>query len=131
MRNFRIIALGILAAFGGAIIVAYPTGYCHALLGGIVQHQDVNKAIYLYKIAYAKNPEAFMVAHDIACCYALDGDNDACFHWLRLALKSNYAGYAKNWAKTERDLASVRQTPEFRAMIYGSSGTASTAARTL
>jgi len=89
--------------------------------GGIAQdNKDLDKAIFYFKIAYEKNPEAFMVAHDIACCYALKGDNESCFHWLRLALKSHYADYAKKYAKTEHDFDSVRQTAEFQSLIYDS-----------
>jgi hypothetical protein len=124
-KKIRKVIFGILAVIWllllGGGIWAYSNGYYHALRGGMVQNQDVDKAIFFYKIAYEKNPDAFMLAHDIACCYALKGDNDACFHWLRLALKSSYADYAKEHAKTERDFASVRQTPEFRSLIYGAS----------
>ncbi len=130
-NNIRILVFGIVAVISGTIAMAYQKGYCHALIGGVVQHLDVDNALFFYKIAYEKNPKAFMVAHDIACCCALKGDKDACFKWLRIALKSPYADFAKNWAKTENDFASVRQTPEFRSLIYGSSRTAGTSARTL
>ncbi len=124
MKKIRIVIVGILVVLGflavGGGFWAYSNGYYHALRGGLVENQDLDEAIAFYKIAYDKNPEAFMVAHDIACCYARKGDNDACFHWLRLALESHYADYAKEHAKTERDFASVRQTPEFRALIYDS-----------
>lgn len=124
-KKIGIIVFGILAVIGllllGGGIWAYSNGYYHALRGGMVQDQDLDKAICFHKIAYEKNPDAFMVAHDIACCYALKGDNDACFHWLRLALKSKYGDYAKEHAKTEPDFASVRHTPEFQSLIYGSS----------
>ena len=110
--------VGLLSAGGG--IWAYSNGYYHALRGGIAQDKDLDKAISYFKIAYGKNPQAFMVAHDIACCYALKSDNESCFHWLRIALKSHYADYAKTHAKTEHDFDSVRQTPEFQSLIYDS-----------
>ena len=106
-----------LLAIGGGIW-AYSNGYYHALRGGIAQGKDLDQAIFYHKIAYEKNPECFMVAHDIACCYALKGDNDSCFHWLRIALKSHYANFAKNHAKNEHDFDSVRQTAEFQSLIY-------------
>jgi len=117
---FGVLAVvGILAAGGG--FWAYTHGYYHAMRGGIAQdNKDLDKAIYYFKIAYEKNPEVFMVAHDIACCYALKCDNESCFHWLRLALKSHYADYAKKYAKTEHDFDSVRQTAEFQSLIYDS-----------
>jgi len=115
-----VLALLSLLAVGGGIWVN-SHGYYHAMRGGIAQdNKDLDKAIFYFKIAYEKNPEAFMVAHDIACCYALKGDNESCFHWLRLALKSHYADYAKKYAKTEHDFDSVRQTAEFQSLIYDS-----------
>jgi len=124
-KKIRKVALGILALLGllavGGGIWAYSHGYYHAMRGGIAQdNKDLDKAIFYFKIGYEKNPEAFMVAHDIACCYALKGDNESCFLWLRLALKSHYADYAKNYAKTEHDFDSVRQTAEFQSLIYDS-----------
>jgi tetratricopeptide (TPR) repeat protein len=111
--------LGLLAIGGG--VWAYTHGYYHAMRGGIAQdNKDLDKAIFYFKIAYEKNPQAFMVAHDIACCYALKGDNESCFQWLRLALKSHYGVYAKKYAKTEPDFDAVRQTAEFQSLIYDS-----------
>jgi len=109
-----------LLTIGGGIW-AYSKGYYHAMRGGIAQDKDKDKAIFYYKIAYEKNPKAFMVAHDLACCYALKGDNESCFHWLRIALKAPYANYAKKNAKTDHDFDSVRQTAEFQSLIYDSS----------
>jgi len=129
-------AFGVLAAVillvVGAGVWAYTHGYYHAMRGGIAKdNKDLDGAIYCFKIAYEKNPQAFMVAHDIACCYALKGDNASCFHWLRLALKTHYADYAKKYAKTEPDFDSVRQTPEFQSLIYDSKPAASTNAASL
>jgi hypothetical protein len=105
----------------GACIWVYSHGYYHALRGGIAQsRKDVDEAIAFLNVAYEKNSDAFMVAHDLACCYALKGDRESSIHWLRLALKTSYAGYAKEYAKTEPDFDSVRQTPEFQALIYDS-----------
>ena len=124
MRRIRIAIFTVLAVVTllavGAGIWAYSLGYYHALRGGIAETRDVDKAIFYFKTAYEKNPQAFMVAHDIACCYALKGDKESCFHWLRLALKSDYGDYAKKYAKTEHDFDSVRQTAEFQSLIYDS-----------
>ena len=112
-----LVLLSLLTA-GGAIW-ACSHGYYHAMRGGLSQNQnDLDNAIYHFTIAYEENPETFMVAHDLACCYALKGNNDSCFHWLRLALKSHYADYARNYAKTEHDFDAVRQTAEFQSLIY-------------
>lgn len=106
----------LLLAIGG--VWAYSNGYYHALRGGLAQNsKDFDRAIAYFKIAYDKNPDAFMVAHDIACCYAQKGDRESCFHWLRIAMKSRYADYARKYAKTEHDFDSVRATPEFQAIV--------------
>jgi tetratricopeptide (TPR) repeat protein len=126
MKNNRRTTIGGIVAAVSLLVVgggfwAYSIGYYHALRGGFAQdYKDYDTAIQYFQVAYEKNPEAFMVAHDIACCYALKGDNASCFRWLRLALKTHYAEYAKNWAKTEHDFDSVRQTQEFQSLIYES-----------
>jgi tetratricopeptide (TPR) repeat protein len=101
----------------GAGVWAYSNGYYHAVRGGIASKSDKDQAIALFKVAYEKNPQAFMVAHDIACCYAEKGDYESCFHWLRLALKTNHADYVKKYARTDQEFDSIRQTPEFRSLI--------------
>jgi hypothetical protein len=117
---FGVVVLLCLAVVLGGVW-AYSNGYYHALRGGMAQNsKDLDTAIFYFKTAYEENPNAFMVAHDIACCYALNGDRESCFHWLRLALQSSYAGYAKKHAKTEPDFESVRRTPEFQALIFDS-----------
>ena len=125
-RKVLVVVCGVLAVVLGVLVGgsmwAYSKGYYHAYRGGIAQgNKNLDSAISFFTTAYAKNPEAFMVAHDIACCYALKGDNESCFRWLRLALKSGYADFAKKYAKTEPDFASVRQTPEFQSLVYDSS----------
>jgi hypothetical protein len=53
--------VGLLIVGGG--IWAYSHGYYHALRSGLAQNdKDLDKAIFYFKIAYEKNPEAFMVA---------------------------------------------------------------------
>jgi hypothetical protein len=116
----------ILAAAFGAVLVllagaglwAYSNGYYHALRGGIAQgNKDYDGAISFFEAAYEKNPQAFMVAHDIACCYAVKGDRESCFRWLGIALRSSYAEYARKYARTEHDFDPVRRTPEFQSLI--------------
>ena len=121
-RKTRIAVFGVLAVVSllvvGGGIWAYSNGYYHALRGGFAQNgNDPDKAIFYFKTAYEKNPDAFMVAYDIACCHARKGDNESCFHWLRLALKSHYADYAKKYAQTDHDFDLLRQTTEFQSLM--------------
>jgi len=123
-KRILIVVAGILALLGflavGAGTWAYSNGYYHALRGGFAQGGgDVDGAILYFKAAYERNPDAFMVAHDLAGCYALKGDKESCFEWLRVALKSSYADYARKHAKTASDFDSVRQTKEFQSLIEG------------
>jgi len=109
--------LFLLLILGGAW--TYRSGYVDALRGGFSQNAgDLDSAIQHFKAGYEKNPNAFMVAHDIACCYALSGENEECFHWLKIALQSSYGHFAKEHAKKDADFRSVRQTPQFQALIF-------------
>jgi tetratricopeptide (TPR) repeat protein len=118
---FKIITLVICLAIIAGGIFAYSKGYYHAIKGGLSQGRgDLDQAIIYFQTAYKKNPESFMVAYDLAGCYALKGENDSCFHWLHIALKSSYGNCAKNSAKSEKDFDSIRETSEFRSLIYDS-----------
>ena len=97
----------------------YRNGYVDALQGGFAQDRGyLDSAIAHFKAGYAKNPNAFMVAHDIACCYALEGENEECFRWLKIALQTSYGHFAKEHAKKDPDFRSVRQTPQFQELVY-------------
>ena len=80
-RRWRLVA----AAVGFVVLVVFIGGFCgyrygyyDALRGGVAHARgDLDVAIRWFERAYSKNPNAFMVAHDIACCYALKGDDDA------------------------------------------------------
>ncbi|MFA7237100.1 MAG: hypothetical protein WC058_09565 [Phycisphaeraceae bacterium] len=107
---------GTLLVGGGAWV--YSHGYYHALLGGIAESESKwDEAIGYFKTAYEKNPDALMVAHALACCYAMKGDNESCFHWLEIAVNPTYGDLARDAAKTDTEFDSVRQTPEFQALI--------------
>ncbi|HET6204499.1 MAG TPA: hypothetical protein VFI25_17040 [Planctomycetota bacterium] len=96
----------------------YRCGYYYALRGGMAQGAgDLDGAIRWFERAYAKNPSAFMVAHDIACCYALKGDEEQCFRWLEKGLNSSYGNYAREYARSEEDFKSVRDSARFQALL--------------
>ena len=121
MSTRRVVAVGcavVLTLLVGASWFAYTLGYYHAIRGGIAQNSSVDEAIGYFLTAYEKNPDAFMVAHDLACCYALKGDDDACFKWLSRALSSSYGDYAKETARTESDFDSVRTSDRFQELIF-------------
>jgi tetratricopeptide (TPR) repeat protein len=120
-RRWRLVAMTtgfvVLVVFVGGFC-GYRYGYYDALRGGVAQGRgDLDAAIRWFKQAYAKNPSAFMVAHDIACCYALKGDEEQCFSWLQKALESSYGDYAREHAKSEKDFESVRASKRFQELL--------------
>ncbi len=120
-RRWRLVA----AAVGFVVLVVFIGGFCgyrygyyDALRGGVAHARgDLDAAIRWFERAYSKNPNAFMVAHDIACCYALKGDEEQCFSWLEKALESSYGDYAREYAKSEEDFESVRGSARFQELL--------------
>lgn len=97
---------------------AYRSGYYDAIRGGAAHAGgDLDGAIRWFERAYAKNPNAFMVAHDMAGCFALKGDEEACFLWLERALESSYGAFAREHAKSDPDFDSVRASQRFQELI--------------
>ena len=118
-RRWKTVSLGAaVVAFFVAAVGGHRLGYYDALRGGMAQNAGhLDAALVWFGRAYAKNPEAFMVAHDIACCHALKGDQKQCFIWLETALNSSYGGFAGTHAKSEKDFASVRETARFKELL--------------
>ncbi len=120
-RRWRLVA----AAGGFVVLVVFIGGFCgyrygyyDALRGGVAHATgDLDAAIRWFERAYSKNPNAFMVAHDIACCYALKGDEEQCFSWLEKALEISYGDYAREYAKSEEDFESVRGSTRFQELL--------------
>ena len=97
---------------------ALGPAFHHALPGVIAETSgDYDDAIHHYRKVYEGKPDAFMVAHDIACCYARKGDSEQAMLWLRRAFETDYGDYARKWARTEEDFDSVRDSEEFRALL--------------
>ncbi|MBE7466432.1 MAG: hypothetical protein HS116_23425 [Planctomycetes bacterium] len=126
MKNKKvlIIAGGIalilfIGAFGLGFFL-YSSGYYHAMRGGMTVRQDREQALRFFKEAYRRNPNAYMVAHDIACCYSVKNDKEEAIKWLKLTLKTSYAKAAREWARSEKEFDNLRDSPEFQAFIDGS-----------
>jgi tetratricopeptide (TPR) repeat protein len=105
-----------LAAGGG---LAYSRGYYHAMRGGMIEDENPRGALVFFRRAYEMNPDAYMVAHDIACCHARLGERDEAIAWLKTALGCTYGEYARTWARTEKDFTSLRGDPEFERLLAG------------
>jgi tetratricopeptide (TPR) repeat protein len=115
------IGAGLALILIGTGIWGYRKGYYHAMRGGFAQSEGrLDDAIGYFKQAYAKNPNAFMVAHDLACCYSLKDDRKNCFLWLRKALETDHRDYVRKSARKEVDFANVRDDAEFKTLIESS-----------
>lgn len=109
----------------GIVVLAVAAGWWmlgpafYQVVPGVLaeRSRDYDEAIRRYKQVVERKPDAFMIAHDIACCYARKGDREEALLWLRRALESSYGDYARDWARTEDDFDSVRDTEEFRALV--------------
>jgi tetratricopeptide (TPR) repeat protein len=120
---WKILLVGVVAAVVlavGAVWWALGPAFYHALPGVLAEQSgDYDSAIRHYLRIVERKPNAFMMAHDIACCYARKGDREQALRWLRRALESSYGDYARDWALTEEDFDSIRDTDEFRALLAG------------
>lgn len=121
MSTPKLLALisGVIVLVGvGMATWAYRSGYYYALQGGMAQSNgQIDEAILLFKQGYAQNPEAYMVASDIAGCYSLKGDTATCIVWLRKALETRHAGDVRKSARTDPDFNNVRPSKEFKELI--------------
>ena len=106
-----------LIIIGGQFL--YTSGYYHAIRGGMIEEQNKEKALDYYKQAFSKNPNAYMVAHDIACYYSVNKDKEEALKWLRIVSKTTYAKDAREWARTEKDFQFIKNEPEFKAFLEG------------
>ena len=114
----------LLLALVGLGTWGYQKGYYHALRGGMVQDDgNPDEAIAFFERAYAKNPQAYMVAHDLACCYSLKNDRKNCFLWLRRALQTDHADSVRKSARRDKDFNNVREDAEFKSLIDPGPGT--------
>jgi tetratricopeptide (TPR) repeat protein len=124
MKNKKVLIIGgislvLIVTLFGLGLYAYSAGYYHAMRGGIVESQDRDQAIAFYKEAYARNPNAYMVAHDIACCYSVKNEKKDAIKWLKLTLKTSYADFAREWASSEKDFNNIKDDPEFQLFLKG------------
>ena len=104
----------------GAGILGHRKGYYHAMRGGMADVQGhLDEAISFYQQAYGKNPNAYMVAHDLACSYAMKNDKKNCFLWLRKALETDHGAAIRKAAPSDKGFANVRNDPEFKSLIDG------------
>ena len=104
----------------GAGIWGHRKGYTLAMRGGMAEAEGpLDEAISHFQQAYEKNPNAYMVAHDLACCYAQKNDKQNCFLWLRKALETDHGDAVRKSASKDKGFANVRNDAEFKSLIDG------------
>ncbi|HTL90893.1 MAG TPA: tetratricopeptide repeat protein, partial [Steroidobacteraceae bacterium] len=63
----------------------------------------------------AANSTAISAHYNLACIYALQGDKEKALDELEAAIKIGF--YDFGWAQEDRDLASLREEPRFKALL--------------
>ncbi len=124
MKSRRALIIGSIAlVLIGLGLYLNASGYYHAIRGGMVEEQDRDQALLFFKEAYKRNPNVYMVAHDIACNYSVKNNKQEAIKWLKLTLKTSYADAAREWAKSEADFDNIRDDPDFQSFIDGTLST--------
>ncbi len=124
MKSRRALIIGSIAlVLIGLGLYLNASGYYHAIRGGMVEEQDRDQALLFFKEAYKRNPNVYMVAHDIACVYSVKNNKQEAIKWLKLTLKTSYADAAREWAKSEADFDNIRDDPDFQSFIDGTLST--------
>lgn len=128
MKSRRVLIVGVIVLVLFSTLLGlgrylYSAGYYHAMRGGMVEDQDRDQAVLFFKEAYRKNPNAYMVAHDIACYYSVKKNKQEAIKWLKLTLKTPYADAARKWAKSDKDFDNIRDDPNFQSFIDGTLST--------
>ena len=114
MKNKKILIIGgivLVVVLLGLGLYIYSSGYYHAIRGAMSEEAD--QALLFFKEAYRRNPNAYMVAHDIACNYSAMNEKQEAIKWLKLTLKTSYADAARKWAKSN-GFDNIRDNPDFR-----------------
>ncbi len=82
------------------------------------QAEDYDKALACYKKLIELVPESPASYYNIACLFARKNRADMSIAWLKSAIDKGY----NNWEniRTDQDLESIRELPEFQALIESS-----------
>lgn len=107
------------AAAWERVVQANPTRgeYWERLASAYLSAKEYRRAIPPYQQAIElKHGYPAVWAYNVACCFALLGEKDEAVRWVEKSLKMGYR-YPRN-AHTESRLASLRDDPRFRDLVY-------------
>ncbi len=81
------------------------------------KEKDYAKAAALWLDTARADPAWWKPYYQLACLSALTGRKAESVEFLKIALGKKQSNEALRWMKTDSDLASVRDMPEFRALL--------------
>ena len=99
-------------------ILNLDPGYVDALnnLGIIHLHErEFQSARRYFEKAILLNPEYVEPCYNLACLYAITGEKEKSIEYLKKSVSLN--PITKNWARTDTDLSSVKNLPEFKSLV--------------
>ena len=83
--------------------------------GQAYQGQDYSKAAKLYREALAHNQDDVIVAYNLACCYALQGDAEKAAKFVTHAFGNGFRNL--KWFYQDKDFDQVRNNPVFKKSV--------------
>lgn len=76
---------------------------------------DYNSAITHFKLALISRPDNDLIAYNLACCYALEGDAGRAAHFISRAINKGFWDVDRIFK--DKDFDSVRGEPEFQELV--------------
>jgi Flp pilus assembly protein TadD len=78
---------------------------------------DFDLAVDAQMKAIEFSPGDAIVMYNVACLYGVQKKGDLAVHWLKRAIEAGYRNY--DWIRTDSDLDSIREHPEYLALMKG------------
>ena len=87
----------------------------HKLGWALLRQGEIDQALeaFLRQDELGYSPKT--AKYNIACCYAIKGDNDQAFAWLKKAVGAGFKNIEH--LRTDRDLANLREDPRFDSLL--------------
>lgn len=98
-------------------LLRYPNAKTYYELGNaLMDVKQYEESIYSYRMSQNMEYEpSYNVEYNIACAYAMMGEEESAFEYLEYALESGYLN--KDNLLNDEDLASIRDKTQFKSLI--------------